>query len=63
MTWYFPQANGGSIVALETSIETSRADSIVQFGSQISLNGEEMKKEDIDIDELYDTVMKSSSRR
>ncbi|MCZ6770974.1 MAG: CotH kinase family protein [Proteobacteria bacterium] len=56
-----PEYGGATIIADDiTNVGNQR--NLVQFGSRIVLDGREIEAQDIDIDTLYDTVMKPGAR-
>jgi hypothetical protein len=57
-----PEYGGATIIADGVTIEGGKQESLVQFGSRITLAGNEIAARDIDIDRLYDTVMKKAGR-
>ena len=57
-----PEYGGATIIADGITIEGGKKESLVQFGSRITLAGDEVAAQDIDIDKLYDTVMRKAGR-
>ena len=58
-----PEFGIAEVVARNMVMEGNRAVAVVQTGSRVSLDGEEFAPEDIDVDELYETVMRPGLRR
>ena len=57
-----PEYGGATIIADDVSIAGGNTRNLVQNGSRIVLAGRELDTQDIDIDALYDTVMKPGAR-
>ena len=57
-----PEYGGATIIADGVTIEGGKQESLVQFGSRITIAGDEIAARDIDIDKLYDTVMRKAGR-
>ncbi len=57
-----PEYGGATIIADDITIDGAERDSLVQFGSRIVMAGKDVAAQDIDIDALYDTVMKPGAR-
>ncbi len=57
-----PEYGGATIIADDITIEDGNRRALVQFGSRIVLAGREIEAQRIDIDALYDTVMKPGAR-
>ncbi len=57
-----PEYGGATIIADDISIEGGNTRNLVQNGSRIVLAGRTLDTQDIDIDALYDTVMKPGAR-
>ncbi len=57
-----PEYGGATIIADDISIQGGTGRNLVQNGSRIVLAGRELDTQDIDIDALYDTVMKPGAR-
>ena len=57
-----PEYGGATIIADDITVEAGNRRNLVQFGSRIVLAGREIEAQDIDIDALYDTVMKPGAR-
>ncbi|MGV7224014.1 MAG: right-handed parallel beta-helix repeat-containing protein [Nitrospinales bacterium] len=53
-----PEYGSAVLTAEKISIEGSQRNAIAQKGTELTLNGEKIKVEEIDVDNLYDTVMK-----
>ncbi len=57
-----PEYGGATIIADDISIEGGKQESLVQLGSRIVLAGNEITAQVLDIDALYDTVMKKGAQ-
>ncbi len=57
-----PEYGGATIIADDITIAGGNARTLVQTGSRIVLAGREIETRDIDVDALYDTVMKPGAR-
>ncbi|MCZ6772729.1 MAG: hypothetical protein O7G83_12250, partial [Proteobacteria bacterium] len=57
-----PEYGGATIIADDISIEGGKQESLVQLGSRIVLAGNEIAAQVLDIDALYDTVMKKGAQ-
>ncbi len=57
-----PEYGGATIIADQITIEGGNTRNLVQTGSRIVLAGRTLDTQDIDIDALYDTVMKPGAR-
>ena len=57
-----PEYGGATIIADDITIVGGNTRNLVQTGSRIVLAGRELDTQDIDIDALYDTVMKPGAR-
>jgi hypothetical protein len=58
-----PEFGIAEVIAANLQLDGNRAVAVVQTGSRISLDGEDFTPADIDVDELYDTVMRPGLRR
>jgi hypothetical protein len=58
-----PEFGIAEVVARNMTLQGNRAVAVVQTGSRVILDGEEFAPEDIDVDELYNTVMRPGLRR
>ena len=56
-----PEYGGATIIADDVSIEGGKQESLVQLGSRIVVAGNEITAQALDIDALYDTVMKKGA--
>jgi len=57
-----PEYGSATLVADEVSIIDSKQTAVVQTGSQLTFNGERIQPKKLDINKLYQTVMKPGSR-
>ncbi len=57
-----PEYGAANLTAHSLSISATKRDSIVQTGSQLTVNGEHAASQNIDIKNLYQTVMKPGLR-
>ena len=57
-----PEYGGATIIAEGITVDGGNARNLVQTGSKIVLAGRTLDTQDIDIDALYDTVMKPGAR-
>jgi hypothetical protein len=58
-----PEYGPGGIEANNVTILNTAHESRAQRGSTISINGEQVETEDIDVETLYETIMKPGSRK
>jgi hypothetical protein len=57
-----PEYGGATIIADDISIEGGKQENLVQLGSRIVVSGNEITAQALDIDALYDTVMKKGAQ-
>jgi len=58
-----PEFGVAEVIASKMNLKGNRATAVVQIGSRVVIDGVEQQAEDIDVDELYDTVMRPGLRR
>ncbi len=58
-----PEFGTARVIARDLDLSGNREVAVVQIGSEVSLDGEAFEPADIDVDELYDTVMRPGLRR
>ncbi|MDG1462206.1 MAG: CotH kinase family protein [Gammaproteobacteria bacterium] len=58
-----PEFGVAEVFASNLTLDDNRATAVVQTGSRVVLDGTDIEPEDIDVDELYETVMRPGLRR
>jgi hypothetical protein len=58
-----PEYGPATIVATNIAITDAATPVLVQTGSEVTLDGERMETQDVDVDALYDTVMRKGLLR
>jgi len=58
-----PEFGTAEVLASNLELEGNRTIAVVQTGSRVSLDGEDFTAVDVDVDELYETVMRPGLRR
>ena len=58
-----PEFGVAEVFANNLALDGNRAVAVVQTGSRVVLDTIDIEPEDIDVDELYDTVMRPGLRR